>query len=293
MTEPNAIVANEWGHTKPPALSDEELAALDVSVGECRRGDNHGVKIIGRGRISIVIEWHGNVVVKPLPLFSSRTALDDYSSLLEEQSKTLAAGSVGVLPTRLQACEKENGAWAAYLIQPRVPTEHLLAQFLRSLPDAEAVDILVVLASHLKRVVSPRFGLDGDISNWCVDTNGQLLLLDNSTPLVRDHAGRGLLDFNLFLGSMPRALRLPLRRFVVPRVVARFFDPRRLFVDILSGFYSEDLSHLLPQVISRWNSLVEREISEKEVLRYKRRNERLWRALVLFDSASGIGRANS
>jgi hypothetical protein len=50
-------------------------------------------------------------------------------------------------------------------------------------------------------------------------------------------------------------------------------------VDILSGFYSEQLSHLLPEVIPRWSSLVENRITEEEVLRYKRRNERLWRAL--------------
>jgi hypothetical protein len=288
MTPPNQIVAGQCEQTKPPVLSDADLAALDAAVKECRPGANHKVKIIGRGRVSLVIEWQGSMVVKPLPLFPSRRALDDYSSLWEKQFSILAAANVGVLATRLQVRAEKNGAWAGYLIQPRAAAEQLLPQFLRSVSAAEAVEILVVLASHLKTVVSPRFGLDGDITNWCVDPNGQLLLLDSSTPLLRDEAGRGLLDLDLFLASMPRALRWPLRRFVVPRLVDRFFETRRLLIDILSGFYSEQLSHLLPQVIPRWNSLIEPEISEAEVLRYKKTNERVWHVLEVLDRTSWI-----
>jgi len=279
MTQSIIIKGGEWGHGVPHVLSDEELGALEAYLEKYRRGGKNDGKIIGQGMVSIVVEWEHGAVIKPLPLFPSKRAFDDYASILERQFRILAAGSVGVLSTTLQGRITESGAWAGYLVQPRVATEQLLPQYLRSLGHVEAVDLLVHLASQLKAVVSPGFGLDGDITNWCVDTNGRLLLLDCSTPLLRDEAGHGLLDFDVFLASIPRYLRAPIGRFVVPRLVSRFFETRRLFVDILSGFYSEELSHLLPQVISRWNPMLDKEICETDVLRYKKRNERMWRAL--------------
>ena len=102
----------------------------------------------------------------------------------------------------------------------------------------------------------------------------------SSTPLLRDAQGGDLLDLDIFLTSLPRVLRRPARRFVVPRLIDKFYERRALFVDILSGFYSEQLAHLLPEVLPEWNAVVAPEITEKEVLGYKRRNERLWRALA-------------
>ncbi|MDX6528891.1 MAG: hypothetical protein QOH41_1181 [Blastocatellia bacterium] len=279
------VVAAHGGQTSLQALSVEDLAALDASIKEYRSGGDHDLRIIGWGSISIAIEWQGSTVIKPLPLFPTRTAFDDYSAVLEKQFKILEAGNVAVLSTTLQGIERENRAWSGYLIQPRVPAEQLLPQYLRSVGQTEAVACLVNLALHLKAVVSPRFGLDGDITNWSVDATGGLLLLDSSTPLVRDDQGRGLLDLNLFLASIPGAVRVPVRRFVVPRLVDKFFEVRRLFIDVLSGFYSEQLSHLLPQIIPRWNSMVEKEITEEDVLRYKRRNERVWRGLGALERA--------
>jgi hypothetical protein len=262
-----------------PVLDDEELNALDASVIEYRRGGDHGLKIIGHGSISVSIEWRGGAVVKPLPLFPSRAAFDAYSFVLGKHFQILEDGSVGILSTTLQGLERESGAWAGWLIQPRVPSERLLPQYLRSVGHGEAVASLSDLAAHITAVVSPRFGLDADLTNWCVDDAGKLLLLDSSPPLLRDGQGRGLIDLGIFLASIPRVLRAPVRRFVVPRLINKFFERRSLFVDILSGFYSEQLSHLLPEVIPLWSSLVENRITEEEVLRYKRRNERLWRAL--------------
>ena len=278
-------MAGRWGRTSGPALDDEELDALDASVGEYRRGGDHGLKIIGWGNVSISIEWQGSAVVKPLPLFPSRTAFDAYSSVLGKHFQILEGGNVGVLPTTLQGLERERGAWAGWLIQPKVPAERLLPQYLRSAERGEAIAVLSNLAAHITAVVSPRFGLDADITNWCVDGAERLLLLDSSTPLVRDDRGRALLDLDIFLAHIPRLLRALVRRFVVPRLINKFFERRSLFVDILSGFYSEQLSHLLPEVIRRWSSLVEDEITEEEVLRYKRRNERLWRALSALGQA--------
>jgi hypothetical protein len=283
------VVAGRWGQASGPVLDDEGLNALDVSLGEYRRGGDHGLKIVGHGSISVSIEWRGSAVVKPLPLFPSRAAFDAYFSVLGKHFQILEDGNVGVLPTALQGLEREGGAWAGWLIQPRVPPERLLPQYLRSVGRREAVAGLNDLAAHITEVVSPRFGLDADLTNWCVDDAGRLLLLDSSPPLLRDDRGRGLLDLGIFLASIPRVLRAPVRRFVVPRLINKFFERRSLFVDILSGFYSEQLTHLLPEILPRWSSLVENEITEEEVLRYKRRNERLWRALSALERAGQMG----
>lgn len=279
MTQREMVVAGRWGGTSGPLLGAEELAALEASAGEARGGGNHSLNVIGRGSISVAIEWRGVAVVKPLPTFPSRAAFDAYSSVLRRHFQALEEGGVGVLPTALQGLEGARGGWGGWLVQPRVPPERLLPQHLRGAVRAEAVARLAELATHVTSVVSPRFGLDADITNWCVGEGGRLSLLDCSTPLLRDGRGRGLLDLDVFLAHIPRALRAPVRLFVVPGLVNKFFDRRRLFIDILSGFYSEHLTHLLPEVLPLWNSLVERPMTEGEVLRYKRRNERLWRTL--------------
>ena len=283
MTQRGMVVAGRWGDTSGPVLGAEELAALDASGREYRHGGDHGLNIIGQGSISVAIEWRGVAVVKPLPPFPSRTVFDAYSSVLRRHFQTLEEGGVGVLPTTLQGLEDERGAWAGWLVQPRVPPELLLPQRLRSFGRAEAVATLADLAAHVASVVSPRFGLDADITNWCVGEGGRLLLLDCSTPLLRDERGHGLLDLDVFLAPLPRVLRAPVRLFVVPRLINKFFDRRSLFIDVLSGFYSEQLSHLLPEVLPLWSSLVEQRITEDEVLRYKRRNERLWRTLAALE----------
>lgn len=289
MTRRNMFVGGRWGQTSGPVLDEEELDALDESVGEYRRGGEHGLKIVGHGSISVSIEWQGSAVVKPLPLFPSRAAFDAYTFVLGKHFQILEDGSVGILSTTLQGLEREDGTWAGWLIQPRVPTERLLPQYLRSVGRTEAVASLSDLAAHITAVVSTRFGLDADLTNWCVDDAGRLLLLDSTPPLLRDDRGRGLLDLGMFLSSIPRLLRAPVRRFVVPRLINKFFERRSLFVDILSGFYSEQLSHLLPEILPRWSALVENEITEEEVLRYKRRNERLWRALSALERVGSQG----
>lgn len=283
MTERDMVVAGRWGETSGPVLGAEELAALDAARGDYRQGVGHGLNVIGEGSISVAIEWRGVAVVKPLPLFPSRAAFDAYASVLERHFQVLEEAGVGVLPTALQGLAGARGGWAAWLVQPRVPSELLLPQHLRSAGRAEAVALLAGLAAHVAAVVSPRFGVDADITNWCVGEGGRLLLLDCSTPLLRDGRGRGLLDMDVFLASLPRPLRAPVRLCVVPRLINKFFDRRRLFIDILSGFYSERLSHLLPEVLPLWSPLVERALTEDEVLRYKRRNERLWRTLAALE----------
>ena len=173
------IVAGQWGTPREPPRGVQEIDVLDASVREYRRGDSdHGLKITGWGNISIAIEWQSTAVVKPLPLFPSRTAFEAYASVLGKHFQVLADGNVGVLSTTLQGIENEHGGWDGWLVQPMISSGRLLPSYLRSVPRTEAVANLVELAAHITAVVSPRFGLDADITNWCVSDDGRLLLLD-------------------------------------------------------------------------------------------------------------------
>src|SRR5215813_8546171 len=132
MTETLTLLKGPWGQPDSLAISHDDLAALDAITKAGADTVNHEVRIIGRGRFSTVLEWRRSLVVKELPLFPSRQAFDDYTALLEKQFNILGAAGVGVLATSLRGRAEKNGAWAAYLIQPRAAAERLLPEVLRT-----------------------------------------------------------------------------------------------------------------------------------------------------------------
>jgi hypothetical protein len=235
--------------------------------------------VIGSGGISATLRWQDGLVLKPLPDFPHQAAVEAYAAAVDAHVRALEQAGVEALPAAVEAFARPGGTWAACIVQPEIPAAQLLPECLRASGRKDALRLLDQLAAHIESAVNDRIGLDADITNWCVQ-DGRLALLDISTPMLRDTRRRLAFDPVLFMGGVPRLLRPVLKRYVEIRLVRRFFERRRLFIDVLSGFRSERLQELLPPAIERVNRNTTPRITECDVERYRRRNERFWRTLA-------------
>jgi hypothetical protein len=138
-----------------------------------------------------------------------------------------------------------------------------------------------------------QLGIDGQISNWVVeDMPAQgglperldLRYFDVNTPLLR-RDGVEQLDTELFLRSAPAFLRWVLRLFLLQDVVARYYDPRRVVIDLIANLYKEGRADLAPAWLAAANRFFAEElagvgmqpIDEHEVRAYYREDAFIWR----------------
>jgi len=258
------------------AVDPEELEALDRRF----RGNDAEpqIPVVGNGGISVTLRWRDGLVVKPLPDFPSRAVFEEYTAAIDAHVHALQQADVEVLSASVEALARPDGSWAAYIVQPEIASPLLLAEWLRAHPASEGLQLFDRLAGHVESAVAGRIGLDADVTNWCVD-DGRLALLDISTPMLRDRKGRLAFDPTLFMQDLPRWFRPLARRYVQTFLVRRFFDRRLLFIDVLSGFKGEKLEGLLPEAVARASRNVLQPITEEDVERYRKRNERFWRAM--------------
>jgi len=105
--------------------------------------------------------------------------------------------------------------------------------------------------------------------------NGELSLLDLSTPLLRDGGGADRLDLDLFLSIYPWALRRALRR-VARGIMAQYHDPRTVLLDAASNLHKERLDQWIPPFLASANAHVDPPLDAGAVRRYFTRDRRLW-----------------
>jgi len=111
-----------------------------------------------------------------------------------------------------------------------------------------------------------------------------LSYFDVNTPLVRRN-GVEQLDTELFLRSAPAFLRWILRLFVLQDVVERYYDLRRVIVDLVANLYKEERADLILAWLETANRFLGEEladagfkpIEEHEVIAYYREDVRIWR----------------
>ena len=93
------------------------------------------------------------------------------------------------------------------------------------------------------------------------------------------------MDPELFLRSAPRTLAWILRSFFLQDVLDRYYDFRRVVIDLVANFYKEQRPDLVPDLLEAANEFFEEEmgelaikpIEEKEVRDYYREDALIWR----------------
>jgi len=266
-------------------------------------------KVLGYGEISTVIAIAtpalAHLAFKRMPMFLDAGEADRYEALYGEYLDLLERRlGVCLVPSRTVRLGRHRGRIVMYIVQQRLPPERV-AQLLvpglsltglSSLTRSALAEASKVYAFNAQQHGELELAVDGQISNWALrdaadvarlerDEIVALEYLDTSTPLLRKR-GQEQLDTELFLRSAPSFLVPLLRAFIVKDVVARYYDFRRVAIDIVANFYKEQRADAVPELVRTVNAFFATSfpkpdpITEKDVSDYYRTDALIWRAYL-------------
>jgi hypothetical protein len=244
-------------------------------------GDASRLEVLGYGEISPVLALRiegGGAACKRLPPFPDDRAFDAYRSAFEAQLEAFAAGGVPVLPTALRRVSRPGARPVAYCVQPLVEREALVPVRMAGEPETWGTDRVAKIIDVVLGYVRPTRGLDAQLSNWVV-VDGRLGYVDVTTPLLRDERGRERLDVDVFLASLPWAVRGLARRFAVRGILDAYYSPRGVVRDLLANLVKEGLAGRLPALTAVVAQRVEPPVSVEEIRRHYARDARTWHLL--------------
>jgi hypothetical protein len=271
------------------------------------------VRILGYGEISTVLEIltddMQNLACKRMPMFKSETEVQNFMVVYEEYLQILE-GQIGLslIPSQVAWIkDAESDRVILYILQEKKPSGTIGHHAIHNLSDADVLKLVTAVLRELKKVFDfnqehcgeLELGLDGQISNWAIlnfDPQNPILkdpfrlaYFDTSTPLMQK-GGREQLDPELFLRSAPSFMVWILRLFFLEDVLTRYYDFRRVAVDLIANFYKEGRPELIPELIHEVNTLLSSyqheepftPITTKEVRGYYREDAMIWRFYLAF-----------
>lgn len=264
-------------------VTDAELARLEAAVERALETDDlSSVTVLGYGEISTVLALDtagGRYAVKRLPRFASQEALDAYGAVLQEYVAALDRAGIRVVPTSLRSLARADGSLTAYCVQPALAPASLAPRWLERASDADGARLLGVIVDRIAGAVSPRVGLDGQLSNWVTNGGDEPSYLDVSTPLLRDPGGRERLDMGLFIASLPWALRGAARRFLLQGIIDKYYAARGVLLDLAGNLVKEGQGRFIEPLLERANRFVAPALTADEAHRYYASDAKSWALL--------------
>ncbi|MCA9970063.1 MAG: hypothetical protein KC425_07605 [Anaerolineales bacterium] len=261
-------------------------------------------QVLGYGEISTVLAIpdapQPGLAFKRMPMFDSAAEAAAYEALYADWVDVVQ-GQIGVnvLPGRLYRLAGQNGRVVIYLVQPLLPPASIGHKALAHLPTAEVTRLLRAILAQFRQVFAfnaanagvLEVGFDGQLSNWAIanfDAASSALpesialrYLDTTSPLLR-RGGQEQLDAELFLRSAPSFLVWIIRRLFLEDVVTRYYDLRKVTIDLLANLYKEQRPDLVPLLTSVANEALAgapgfRPIRAADVRAYYREDAFIWR----------------
>lgn len=268
-------------------------------------------RVLDYGETSTILTIGGDqargVVYKRLPVFLNTEDAGRYEVLHRRYLKVLGErAGVRVVPTTtVQLPDATKRFVVVYVVQEMVPEDTIchMATYRLAPPDVHRM-VMAILAETAKVFDLNRIhqgeielGIDSEISNWaligfdpdrCVlPERFKLVYLHTHVPLMRRH-GVDQLDPEPFLRPAPSVLVPIIRRTFLPRILTRYYDFRRVAIDLVAKVDQEGRSELVPGIIDaiNWYFLAERgehhfrPVTLEEVKRFHRWDAFVWRAYL-------------
>lgn len=265
-------------------------------------------RVLGYGEISTVLEIQsaraGNLAYKRMPMFRNEAEVTQYEALYTEYVDVLQNRSgVQVVGGELIQVRGAKGKIVAYIAQEELPPQSIAHRAIQHLPAGEVLKVVQAALRETQKVFDfnrahaneLELGFDGQISNWAIvgfEAEAQrlpdairLVYLDTSTPLLRK-GGREQLNPELFLRSAPFFLAWLLRLLYLDEVLTRYYDFRRVALDLVANFYKEQRADLIPALIDLVNASFAAQddrlkpLTAAEVAAYYQQDAQLWRAYL-------------
>lgn len=264
-------------------LGDDELRALDSLVDEALgSGREELLPTLGYGEISLVLGWPREApryACKRMPAFPSRAAFESYARTLGDYVAALEAAGMDVVPTEMRGVDQAAGSVVGYVVQPILAADTLAPPILHAADPGDGHPLVDAIVAAAAGTVSPRIGLDAQLSNWTWD-DGRLTYLDVSTPMLWDEAGVSRLDLEPLAQAYPAILRPLLRRFVAPRILDGYRDLRGVYLDLCGNLLKERLDLWLGAFLAAIAPRLTQPLTAEDVHRYYRSDARLWAVLL-------------
>lgn len=271
-------------------------------------------RVLDYGEISTVLEIGAeserDLAYKRLPMFRTEEEAESYQTLYNEY--------VGILQDRigLQVVPgdtirlADKGRFVVYIVQEKLRREAIGHRAIHRLAPTEVKRLILAVLREIGKVFDfnrthqgeLEIGFDGQISNWVIvgfdpaaprlREEIELMYFDTSTPLLRKN-GKEQLDPELFLRSAPSFLVWIIRLLFLQDVMTRYYDFRRVVVDLIANFYKEQRPDLIPGVVDTVNEFCSAEIQAgnfkpitvEEVRAYYREDAWIWRIYLAFRKA--------
>lgn len=259
--------------------------------------------VLGYGEISTVLAiGGGDLAYKRMPMFADEAEIAAYAAAFDAYRAKLQEAGIRLAASRLVPLrQRSGGRRVVYLVEQRLPGHAIGNAVVRRADPAEAQRLLRAVLGELANVWrfnqqqggAWQVGIDGQISNWVVENmpaQGELperldlCYFDVNTPLLR-RDGVEQLDTELFLRSAPGFLRWVLRLFVLQDVVNRYYEPRRVVIDLIANLYKEGRADLAPVWLDTTNRVFAEDLAGvgvqtidlQDVTAYYRQDAAIWR----------------
>ena len=122
-----------------------------------------------------------------------------------------------------------------------------------------------------------------DPENPLIDEKTKLLYIDTVPPFYRKN-GVEAMDIALLTKSMPWFVRGLLKAIFLQDIIDRYYDWRLVSIDLVANFFKEQLSELVPSLVTKVNKFFEEEASKfmidslslEEVEKYYKSDKLIW-----------------
>ncbi len=267
------------------SVSEAELADFEARVRKALVGaDDGGIEILGYGEVSTVLALDsaaGPRACKRLAALPGKSAALAYAEVIRLYIDRLEASGVAVVDTDIRIVEADDGECAVYCIQPSIEAAAFGPNYIRHLDESAALRVFDSILDLLVGAVSETLAPDGQLSNW-VFIDGRAYYTDISSPFIRADEGRDLLDWSHLLRALPALLRPPLRRWVMPKLLDKYYTMHGQVLDFLGNLQKEQLEGLIPVFLEHANTKLgfTPKISAEEVSAYYRDDARTYAFLL-------------
>lgn len=263
-------------------------------------------RVLGYGEISTVFEIlheeQSDIAFKRMPLFDNMEDVESYREVYDRYHERL--NQIGIVTPDYGSVtiETSKERIVLYLYQTKLPSESIGSSLIHRSSESGVHNLVLAVLRQLSKVwefnkkghPGVEVAIDGQISNWAVknytpnlgdpDAGEELLYLDTSTPLFREN-GVEQLDVELFLKPTPPIVRWYLKKYYLQDIVDRYYDFRKVIIDLVANFLKEQKSDLVPGLVELVNTFFSTEaaghdmspITLKEIEEYYEDDASTWK----------------